>query len=585
MDSNDSAAARPSATTGGMTRRLLAALVLAVLAFAAVHRLSLATISSDDAIAILVAAAAAIAVAAVALGRIVAPMVATQADLQERYEAALADALRDPLTGLGNHRAFHEELGRQVAASLRYEVPLALLLIDLDEFKAINDGSGHAAGDRVLRGFGGLLAGSLRLADRAFRVGGDEFAVLLPHTDLEGAQVVSRRLLAQSLQPARRLEDLEPLSFSGGLSAMPAFALGAAQLYSQADAALYAAKRAGRTEIASFDPAMEVELGASGTSSSAIAEVIARDQLRAVYQPIVSLESRRIIGFEGLIRPIPPAPFADPAELLAAAEANGRLTALDMACIETIVAGAGALPEDAFLTVNLSPPTMEASEFSSGALLAILARHSIAPDRIVIELTERQQLHDLARVRSRIDACRRAGIRFAADDIGAGNAGLRLLAEFRFDILKVDLTLVQRSASEGPSSAVLSSVVELAAQTGALVVAEGIEHESQLESLRALGITTGQGYHLGRPGRLEAAGPIPDAPGAGVTGWRQSMGLTPSAERGPQQPIGPLDEVGIVGRPVAGGHPHDAGVTAEPGQLSLGVLPRAAGGHLDRLLE
>ena len=526
MDSNDSAAARPSTTTGGMTRRLLAALVLAVLAFAAVHRLSLATISSDDAIAILVAAAAAIVVAAIALRRIVAPMVATQADLQERYEAALADALRDPLTGLGNHRAFHEELGRQVAASLRYDVPLALLLIDLDEFKAINDGSGHAAGDRVLRGFGGLLAGSLRLADRAFRVGGDEFAVLLPHTHLEGAQVVSRRLLAQSLQPARRVEDLERLSFSGGLSAMPAFALGAAQLYSQADAALYAAKRAGRTEVASFDPAMEVEQGASGSSSSAIAEVIARDQLRAVYQPIVSLESRRIIGFEGLIRPIPPAPFADPAELLAAAEANGRLTALDMACIETIVAGAGALPDDAFLTINLSPPTMEASEFSSGALLAILARHSIAPERIVIELTERQQLHDLARVRSRIDACRRAGIRFAADDIGAGNAGLRLLAEFRFDILKVDLTLVQRSASEGPSSAVLSSVVELAAQTGALVVAEGIEHESQLEGLRALGITAGQGYHLGRPGQLEAAGPIPDTPGAGVTGWRQSMGLT-----------------------------------------------------------
>jgi diguanylate cyclase (GGDEF)-like protein len=526
LDSNDPVAARPTATTGGMTRRLLAAVVLAVLAFAAVHRLAL-SLMLDEAGAILVGSAAAIAVAALALARIIAPMVATQADLQKRYEAALADALRDPLTGLGNHRAFHEELGRQVAASLRYEVPLALLLIDLDEFKAINDGRGHAGGDRVLRGFGGLLAGSLRLADRAFRVGGDEFAVLLPHTDLEGAQVVARRLLAQSLQPVVRIENFEPLSFSGGISAMPELALGTAQLYSQADAAMYAAKRAGRTEVASFDPAMELEQSGSGPSSSAIAEVIARGLLRAVYQPIVLLDSRRVIGYEGLIRPVPPAQFADPATLLAAAEANGRLTALDMACIETIVAGAGALPDDAFLTLNLSPPTIEASEFSSGALLAILARHNLPPERLVVELTERQQLHDLDRVRSRIDACRRAGIRFAADDIGAGNAGLRLLAEIRFDMLKVDLTLVQRSASEGPSSAVLSSVVELAARTGALVVAEGIEHESQLGPLRGLGITAGQGYYLGRPGNLEpSALPITEPAAAGVTGWRQSMGLT-----------------------------------------------------------
>jgi EAL domain-containing protein (putative c-di-GMP-specific phosphodiesterase class I) len=245
-----------------------------------------------------------------------------------------------------------------------------------------------------------------------------------------------------------------------------------------------------------------------------------------VYQPIVALGDGRVVGFEGLIRPVPPAPFADPPALLAAAEATGRLTALDLACIETIVAGAGALPADAFLSLNLSPPTIEASEFSSGALLAILARHGFPPDRLVVELTERQQLHDLDRVRSRIEACRRAGTRFAADDIGAGNAGLRLLAEIRFDVLKVDLTLVQRSASEGPSSAVLGSVVELAARTGALVIAEGIEHEEQVAALRALGITAGQGYHLGRPGPLEpAAAPLPRGPAVGVAGWRQSMGL------------------------------------------------------------
>lgn len=528
LESSDPSATRLTATTGGLTRRLLAGTVLAVLAFAAVHRLSLALLTSDEVIAILGASVGALTVAALALRRTIAPLLATQADLQVRYEAALADALRDPLTGLGNHRAFHEELDRQVAASLRYGVPLGLLLIDLDEFKAINDGRGHAGGDRVLRGFGELLGVSLRLADRAFRVGGDEFAVLLPHTDLEGARVVARRLLAQALQPSLRGTHLEPLSFSGGISALPEHALGPAQLYSQADAALYAAKRGGRTDVTTFDPTMAVVHDDPVTSSSAVAEVIARGQLRAAYQPIVSLASGRIIGVEGLIRPLPPAPFANPAQLIAAAEASGRLTQLDLACIDTIVAGARELPADQFLSLNLSPSTAEATEFSSGALLAILARHGFSPDRLVVELTEGQQLHDLDRVRSRLDACRRAGIRFAADDIGAGNAGLRLLAEIRFDVFKVDLTLVQRSASEGQYSAVLSSVVELAARTGALVIAEGIEHERQLDPLRALGITVGQGYHLGRPGPLVpavAASESLKAAVVGVSAWRHSMGL------------------------------------------------------------
>ena len=163
VDFREPSAPRVAATTGGLTRRLLAGVVLAVLAFAALHQLMAALFAVDEVTAIVVASGGAIAVATVALLRTIAPLVATQADLQVRYEAALADALRDPLTRLGNHRAFQEELDRQVAAALRYELPLALLLIDLDEFKAVNDGRGHAGGDRVLRGFGQLAE---RLAPR-----------------------------------------------------------------------------------------------------------------------------------------------------------------------------------------------------------------------------------------------------------------------------------------------------------------------------------------------------------------------------------------------------------------------------------
>ena len=514
--------------TGVITRRLLTGLVVAVGAFALAHQLAIAVLEAEPSLAIVLAAGAALAVAAAAIGRTIAPLVATQADLQERYEAAKADALRDPLTTLGNHRAFHEELDRQVEASLRYGVPLSLMLIDLDEFKSVNDANGHAGGDRILRGFGQLLNAAVRRADRAYRIGGDEFAVILPHTDLDGARIVARRVLAQALQPALRLEDLEPVSFSAGLSSLPALADSRARLYSQADSALYAAKRGGRTDIMAYDPTVDpsADRAEPGTASAAIADVIARGQLRPVYQPIVTLASGVVIGFEGLIRPVPPAPFADPAELFAAAAAGGRLSALDLACVEAIVAGAVDLPPDQFLSLNISPPTIEAPEFSSAGLLAILGRHGLPPHRLVIELTEQQAIGDAGRVRERLDVLRRAGVRIAADDIGAGNAGLRLLSEISFDVLKVDLGLVQSSAAGGLSSAVLSSVVALAARMNALVVAEGIEQESQVAQLVELGIEAGQGYHLGRPGALVQAIRVPDpSPVAAMSAWRESLGL------------------------------------------------------------
>ncbi|HLY35131.1 MAG TPA: diguanylate cyclase, partial [Candidatus Limnocylindria bacterium] len=278
---------------------------------------------------------------------VVAPLVASREVLEGRYQAALADALTDQLTSLGNHRAFQEELDRQVEQAQRYGVPVSLILIDIDEFKSINDESGHARGDEALADFGRLVMAGLRRVDRPFRVGGDEFAILLPHTDAGGAWVVARRLLANALQPPRVELGRRPISFSAGISELPELAATRAQLYSQADTALYAAKRAGRTDILVFDPTTAV-VEATTSSSAAVAEVIARGQLRPVYQPIVALDGLTVVGYEGLIRPVAPAPFADPGALFAAAAASGHLVALDMTCIEIIVAGARALGRGEF---------------------------------------------------------------------------------------------------------------------------------------------------------------------------------------------------------------------------------------------
>jgi diguanylate cyclase (GGDEF)-like protein len=473
---------------------------------------------------------------------VITPLARSRAELQDRYQEALADALRDPLTGLGNHRAFQEELDRQVEAAQRYDVPVSLVILDLDEFKAINDSKGHAGGDRALARFGNLVAHSVRRVDRPFRIGGDEFAILLPHTDAEAAKIVTRRLLANALQPPLRDDGDTSLSFSAGISAVPEPAATRAQLYSQADAALYSAKRAGRTDVVIFDPTTE-PMAVDASSSAAVAEVIARSQLRPVYQPIVELESGRVLGFEGLIRPIPPAPFVDPGSLFAAAAASGHLLALDMSCIETIVAGAKDLAPEYHLSVNMSPATIEAPEFSTAAVLSILARYHFPPERLILELTEQQPITDLERVRLKLETFRGAGIRLAADDVGAGNAGLRLLSEMRFDVVKVDLSLVQRSASNASSSAVVESVVSFASRTGALVVGEGVERPEQVAQLLALGVPAGQGYLLGRPGALPEADLVPSAAApmfepvrrvdaaavpstsAELAAWRQSIGL------------------------------------------------------------
>jgi diguanylate cyclase (GGDEF)-like protein len=498
-------------TRRGLGLRLAVALAASAAAGILVDRILADAVSSVSLRALLSAAAAASLVGVALFRLVVAPLSRSRAELHVAYQAALADALQDTLTGLGNHRAFQEELDRQVEASQRYEVPLALLLIDLDEFKAINDERGHAIGDRALAQFGQLASTVIRRADRAFRVGGDEFAVLLPHTDADGARIVGLRLLAEALQPTLRYEErVGGISFSAGVAAMPVPASTRAQLYSQADSALYAAKRSGRTDVRIFDPATQAPDVDPG-SGAAVAEVIARGQLRPVYQPIVDLATRTVLGVEGLIRPVEPAPFDGPTALFAAASASGHLVALDMSCVEAIAAGAENLPDEWFLSINLFPATVEAPEFSSTALLGILARHRIAPARVVLELTEQQPLDDVERVRTKLEACRSAGIRLAADDVGAGNAGLRLLSELHFDIVKVDLSLVWRSAADSPTSAVIESVVSFAARTGALVVGEGIEEASHVDQLLALGVTAGQGYLLGRPASL-ALGEEPRRP-------------------------------------------------------------------------
>jgi diguanylate cyclase (GGDEF)-like protein len=442
------------------------------------------------------------------------------ARLRELYGRARLDALIDGLTGLGNHRAFQEELARQLEHAGR-SGHLALLLVDVDDLKRVNDERGHASGDELLVAVGRTVMSSLRRHDRAFRVGGDEFAIILPGADIDTGLMIARRILAGALNGGDPSRPIESFSLSIGVSAYPSPSAKGSLLYRHCDAALYWCKRHGRTNAAAYDPGrhgVTPDERSSEDLSAAIGLVIAERMLRPVYQPIFSLQTGEPVGYEGLIRPTEGSPFADASSLFAAAERADRTVELDFACLAAVAEGVGELEPGVYLSVNLSPRTLESELFHPSELTTIFERRGIAPQQLVVELTEREEVHDLEGLRRNAAACRKAGIRLAADDVGAGNAGLRLLSEIHFDIVKIDLSLVQGGVLHDPSYAVLRALQELAASWHATIVAEGVETAEQLAATRSIGITAGQGYLLGRPAPDRHVQPL-DIEGLLPEGW------------------------------------------------------------------
>ena len=302
-----------------------------------------------------------------------------------------------------------------------------------------------------------------------------------------------------------------PWSFTAGVSAIPGTSRDRATLFREADAAMAYGKRHGRTVVTAFDPerhgpsAMQRPIA---EVAAEVAKVAAVGALRAVFQPIYDLRSGQPRGYEALIRPAEGSGFADPGELFAAAEAVGRTVELDLACLQTSIAAFAGLTLPGSLTLNLSPRTLEADEFSVHTLVSLLSRHGVDPRRVVLELTEREAVEDMEHLTRAVESCRAAGMRIAADDVGAGNAGLRLLSQLRFDIVKIDLSLVQGGAVRATSQEVVRTLKDLADRWGALVIAEGVETPEQLEFVRSLGIRAGQGYLLGRPAEAPSRDPI-----------------------------------------------------------------------------
>jgi diguanylate cyclase (GGDEF)-like protein len=420
-----------------------------------------------------------------------------QLSLANRRVLELAQT--DRLTGLRNRGFFLGALQEITIAA--GHAGYAVLLLDLDRFKNVNDSLGHAAGDELLRLVALRLRSTLRDGDVVARLGGDEFAVILAGgADMHMLSLdLARRISKLIAEPFEVLGQRVEIGTSIGIALSPEHGLDQEQLLKKADLALYRSKSAGRNCHTVYDKAMSAELEARNTLESDLRAAIALGQFEVHYQPFYNVETGRRRGVEALVRWRHPAKgLIPPDQFIPLAESTGLIVPLGEWVIARACYDAAGWPEDIKLAVNLSPVQFKQAELFD-VIQQVLKKSGLKPQRLEIEITESVLLEQAAENHSFIDKLKSIGISLALDDFGTGYSSLRSLTAFPFDKIKIDKTFIANLSKRQDSSAIISSVVTLARGLGMSITAEGVETTEQLKHLRSLGVNFAQGYLLGRP--------------------------------------------------------------------------------------
>jgi diguanylate cyclase (GGDEF)-like protein len=429
--------------------------------------------------------------------------VRTYSDVTERrrYEERIRYlAHHDPLTSLANRTLFTARLEEEIARANAEGHHLALLYIDLDRFKYVNDNHGHGAGDALLVKLAERLTLTVGFGPTIARTGGDEFAIILP---LDGPQRdaghLARDILNAVQQPIEIDGNAFRASISIGIAHYPDHAKSASDLLRNADIALYEAKNEGTGLARAFDAGMEARQQALFRREQDLRSAFELNQFEVVYQPIFATESGQVAGAEALLRwHHPVAGLVPPADFINLAEKLGLIVPLGLWVLETACREAAHWPLGTGVAVNLSPVQVNI-ETLAREVQQILERTGLAPHRLTLEVTEGLLLEQNPTVLSTMHALRALGIRFSLDDFGTGHSGLGYLRRFPFDVIKIDKLFIQDMVEHADAAAIVNALLAVSVELGLEVVAEGVEIAAQLEMLQSRHCQYVQGYLLSYP--------------------------------------------------------------------------------------
>ena len=415
------------------------------------------------------------------------------------------EALHDPLTGLGNRTLLTERLHDVCRRSSTGSSTVALVFLDLDRFKLVNDGHGHAVGDEVLVEVACRLANVVRSGDTVIRFGGDEFVVLLDAVDDpdEVDQLVRR--LEQALDPPVRVGDVEyRVSASMGVVLGSGGGLDPIAMLRDADTAMYRAKESGRGRAVVFDEPLRTKVLRKLTLLHRLPEALDDGSVEVDFQPVVELRTGRVIGAEALARWNDEVLGAvNPGELVTAAEEAGLVAQLTQVLFDMSVRAAASWPDGLSVAVNLSLAQLTHRDLIP-TISAACARHELEASRLCVEVTESSLMDDQTNAVWALERLREAGLRTALDDFGTGYSSLAVLRELPVDVLKVDRAFVRGVHRDERDRRLVDAVIGLANDFDMVTLAEGVENAEQRAALVAAGCSYGQGFLFGRPMSSEA---------------------------------------------------------------------------------
>jgi diguanylate cyclase (GGDEF)-like protein/PAS domain S-box-containing protein len=434
----------------------------------------------------------------------------------------------DFLTGLFNRRHFEQKLADETERVARYGAPGAVLVIDLDNFKDVNDTFGHKAGDDVLKGVAGLLRQRLRQTDVVARLGGDEFAVLLPHADADHAQSVADEIVkALGRQTAVLADQSIRITASIGVSTFAG--LTDIEVLAYADLAMYEAKETGRNRFAMYRPATAGNVRGSTrlVEAERIRHALEEDRLILYCQPILDLSNNEICQYELLLRlpdenkgePLPPSAF------LYGAERFGLIQAIDGWVVRraiALIAEHASVGLKLVLNVNLSGKSIGDRKLVA-LIEEVLAEAAIDPARLTFELTETAAITNVEEAKAFASRLRGRGCQFALDDFGAGFGSFYYLKSFPFDYLKIDGDFIRGLATSPVDQLVVKAIVNIARGMGKKTVAEFVADEETSRLLREIGVDFAQGYHIGVPRPISEVLQTRGGPSLDTPGWRSGF--------------------------------------------------------------